>query len=306
MDTKAPQNHAEFMAQYLAFLKLEGKSPRTIEAYKLDLDQLFSFLRESVSEDEIPLSGIDLQMIRGFLRMLSEKDDVNRSIARKIAALASFFKWAKLSGFITVNPMDRIKRPRFEKKLPHFFSEEEMLVLLRVPDTDDKFGLRNRAILELIYSSGLRLIEVCRLKTSELDLKQGLVRVFGKGSKTRIVPVGKPALDAIRNYLCVRDSFGPDREQSALFLTKTGKSWDSKQLNITLMRYIALVAQQKGYSPHSIRHSFATHLLSRGADMRAIQEMLGHERLSTTEIYTHVSMEDIRSAYNKGHPRGKE
>lgn len=294
------------LQRYFENLKLQGKSPRTIEGYKLDLGQLFTHIKESFPQQDANLAEIDILMIRDFLRWLSDKDDVNRSIARKMAALGSFFKWCKLEGLILNNPMDKIKRPRFQKKLPHYFTEDEMLVLLRIPDIEDKFGIRNSAILELIYSSGLRLMEVCNLKLYDIDLKKGLVRVLGKGNKTRMIPVGAPAIIAIKNYLTIRPSFGEDLDKTALFLTKSGKAWDTKQLNITLMRYIALVAQQKGYSPHSIRHSFATHLLSRGADLKAIQEMLGHARLSTTEIYTHVTMDDIRSAYNKGHPRGKD
>lgn len=306
MDVKSPLNIEDYQTSYLSYLKMEGKSPRTIEGYKLDLDQLFSHIRAENPDQEIILQEINLQMIRDFLRWLSDKNDVNRSIARKIAALASFFKWCKLEGLISSNPMDKIKRPRFEKKLPHFFSEEEMLVLLRIPDTEDKFGIRNRAILELIYSSGLRLMEVAGLKVQDIDLRAGIIRVLGKGNKERIIPVGKPAVEAIKSYLGVRSSFGKIQDPKALFLTHTGKAWDSKQLNLILMKYIALVAQQQGYSPHSIRHSFATHLLSHGADLRAIQEMLGHAKLSTTEIYTHVTMDDIRDAYNKGHPRGKD
>jgi len=306
MDKKQPSDIDLNLAKYLDHLKLQGKSARTIEGYKLDLGQLFTHLRDSFPDQEISLREIDLLMLRDFLRWLSDKDDVNRSIARKMAALGSFFKWCKLEGLIETDPMARIKRPRFQKKLPHFFTEEEMIVLLRILDTEDKFGIRNRAILELIYSSGLRLMEVCNLKLSDLDLRKGLVRVLGKGNKTRIVPVGKPALDAIQSYLAIRNGFVRGQDIDSLFLTKSGKAWDSKQLNLILMKYIALVAQQKGYSPHSIRHSFATHLLSRGADLKAIQEMLGHARLSTTEIYTHVTLEDIRIAYNKGHPRGKE
>lgn len=294
----------EYFDNYCSRLRVEGKSPNTITAYRLDLDQLHGYLSEALGE-EPDIRMIDVPMIRGFLHYLHEKDDVNRSISRKITALNSFFTWAKLEEFITVNPVAKIKRPRFEKKLPHYFSEDEMLTLLRIPDLESKFGVRNKAMLELIYSSGLRLVELARLRLQDIDLKKGLLRALGKGNKERIVPVGKPAIDAINAYLPLRSTFGEASRCDRLFVTSSGKPWDSHQLNSILQKYISLVAQQQGYSPHSLRHSFATHLLKNGADLRAIQEMLGHANLSTTSIYTHVTLGDVKAAYQKGHPRSK-
>jgi len=296
----------DYYDKYCAMLKVEGKSPNTVNAYRLDLDQFLHFLREQFQSTEPTLEEIDLLMARSFLNYLHEKDDVNRSISRKVTALNSFFAWAVTEGYLEQNPVAKIKRPRYEKKLPHFFSEEEMITLLRIPDLESKFGIRNKAMLELIYSSGLRLVEVSRVRLQDLDTRRGLIRVLGKGSKERLVPVGLPAIDAIRKYLAIRDSFGEAKKNDKLFVTATGKNWDSKQLDTILQKYISLVAQQQGYSPHSIRHSFATHLLQHGADLRSIQEMLGHSNLSTTTIYTHVTIDDIKKEYNRAHPRAND
>jgi integrase/recombinase XerC len=291
------------IADYCRQLKLEGKSRHTVRAYGLDLEQFHAFLRQFFEEERVLPELISVLNIRDFLRWAHERPDCNRSLARKTAALQGFFHFLKVNGRIQTNPMDKIKRPKFEKKLPHFFSEEEMAKLLSIPDQTSIYGIRNRAILELLYSSGLRISELAGIQLNDLDLRRKLVRVGGKGNKERIVPVGEQAAQAVRDYLAVRDRLAGQDSPNRLFLTKSGKEFDGKQLDIILKGYIRLVAQQKGYSAHTLRHSFATHLMARGADIRAIQEMLGHANLSTTEIYTHVTLEDIKAAYRKGHPR---
>lgn len=290
--------------QFAIYLKLEGKSDHTITAYVSDLQQLRIFAAEFCGEDEVDPSILGVLHIREFLRWLHDKPDCNRSLARKSAALSSFFRWLKRQGRISANPMDKVKRPKYGKKLPNFFTEDEMRLLLSIPDTADKFGIRNRAMLELLYSSGLRISELAELRLQDIDTKAALVRVLGKGNKERIVPVGSAALDAIRLYMPVREELRSQYSGDVLFLSRTGKPLYARQLDILLGRYIRLIANQKGYSPHTLRHSFATHLLSRGADLRAIQEMLGHENLSTTETYTHVTLDDIKKAYRTAHPRG--
>ncbi|CAO81518.1 site-specific tyrosine recombinase/integron integrase [Candidatus Cloacimonas acidaminovorans] len=296
----------KYIADFCNYLALEGKSPRTITAYKLDLEQFHSFIQRYFENGEVDIKGITVLNIRDFFRFLNEKPDCNRSLARKSAALNSFFRYCKRSGFIQNNPMEKIKRPKYEVPLPKCFTEEEVRTLLSIPDTDSPFGIRNKAILETLYSSGLRISELAGIRLQDIDLKRGLVRVTGKGNKQRIVPLGSYAIEAINNYLKVRPQFMRENSPDLLFLTKSGKAFDTKQLDIILKRYFELVAKAKGYSPHSLRHSFATHLLSRGADLRAIQELLGHSLLSTTETYTHISLEDIKEAYKKGHPRSKE
>jgi site-specific recombinase XerD len=196
--------------------------------------------------------------------------------------------------------------PKYEKKLPKFFSEDDAAQLVELPDEDTVFGLRNRAILELIYSSGLRASEVASTRISQLDMLKRVLLVHGKRNKERMVPVGKKAIQAIQKYLQIRSKLASQDSGDLLFLTKSGKQFNQKEIWSVLAKYLYLVAQQKGYSPHVLRHTFATHLLKNGADLRAIQEMLGHEQLTTTEIYTHVSLEDVQKAYHKAHPRAKE
>lgn len=286
-------------------MALEGKSLRTISAYKLDLEQFLGFVKRFFEDEQVPVQQITVLNIRDFLRWLNEKQDCNRSLARKSAALNSFFRFCKIRGIVDANPMDKVKRPKYEIPLPKCFTEEEVRNLLAIPDISSPFGIRNRAILETLYSSGLRLMELSGLRMNDLDKHKGLVRVLGKGNKQRIVPIGAPALAAIAAYLEVRGKFCGQEPTDILFLTKSGRAFDTKQLDIILKRYFQLIARAKGYTPHALRHSFATHMLSRGADLRAIQELLGHALLSTTELYTHVSLEDIRKAYDKGHPRSK-
>jgi tyrosine recombinase XerC len=291
---------------YQQYIHGEGKSPRTITAYMKDLSQFYNFIERYFEDSDIQLDQISPQMIRDWFLHLHKQQVGNRSLARKAAALQSFFSWLKLTHRISKNPMDKIKRPKFEKGLPHYFTEEEMLNLLNLPDQSNIFGVRNRAILELLYSSGLRISELADLQLNDIDLKRGLVRVKGKGNKERIIPVGKSAIEAIESYLPVRDNLKQEYSSNKLFLTKSGKDFDHRQLYKILHHYFQLIARQKGYSPHTIRHSFATHLLARGADLRALQEMLGHSNLETTAIYTHLTLDDIKKAYHKGHPRGKE
>ena len=295
----------ELISKFCTNLRLEGKSENTIYGYNIDLEQFYGFL-EPFFEGEVQVEQILVIQIRDFLRWLHEKQDCNRSLARKMASLKAFFQYCKLQNLIAVNPMDRLKRPKYEKKLPKFFSQEEIELLLSIPDLSNKYGIRNKAIFELIYSSGLRIAEICSIQLQDIDLKRHLVRVVGKGDKERIVPVGNIAIQSIQNYLEIRHEFEPKPQETTLFLTRSGIAFYSRQMNIILQRYISLIAQQKGYSPHTIRHTFATHLLQGGADLRAIQQMLGHTNLSTTEIYTHVTLDDITSAYRKAHPRTKK
>ncbi|MCB5271307.1 MAG: tyrosine-type recombinase/integrase [Candidatus Cloacimonetes bacterium] len=293
-----------WIQKHLEQLSIEGKSPRTIEGYRIDLQQFEDYLENELGS--FPIAEISHIHIRGFLRWLSERPDGNRTLSRKLSALSTWFKYLKIQGQIQDNPMRKIRRPKFEPKLPKFFSEEEMQALLRIPDTSSKFGLRNRAILELLYSCGLRLMELAGLRLSDIDQRKKLIRVIGKSNKQRLIPIGSFALDSLNKYLALRPDFVTEESSDKVFLTRNGKNFDSKQLRTILMRYIALIAREKGYSPHTIRHSFATHLLSHGADIEAIQAMLGHVDLSTTQIYTQLSLADIKEAYEKGHPRSGE
>ncbi|MBN2460280.1 MAG: tyrosine recombinase [Candidatus Cloacimonetes bacterium] len=283
-----------------------GLSRNTLKAYESDLLQLHDFLQRYFEDQQIDLHQVKRIFLRDFLRHLSNSERSNRSLARKSTTIRNFFNFCEQNGIITDNPAVGLKIPKFEKKLPKHFTEEEMVQLLDIPDQTSKFGIRNKAIMELIYSSGLRISEVADLSLNRLDMDRKLVKVVGKGNKERIVPFGKRAYQALENYLKQRESFLGTQINNTLFLSKSGRTLSPDELREILDRYIRLVARTGGYSPHTLRHSFATHMLARGADLRAVQEMLGHSNLSTTEIYTHLSLKDIKKIYSQAHPRSEK
>lgn len=293
------------LEEYLNYLKALGKSLNTREAYERDLQQFFAYILDKYG-NALSLAEVDRYIIRDFMGYLYESlGNSNRSISRKLTSLKGFFKYAVHNHWIPNNPALIIKNPKFEKKVPQFFSEKDMELLLSLPDLSSKFGVRNLAILELFYSSGLRISELTILTTESIDFYKKIIRVHGKGDKTRLIPVGSKAIEAIESYLAIRDSFKSKYSENILFLSKSGRPLDRNELLEILNQYISLVAQRKGYSVHTLRHTFATHMLSNGADLRAIQEMLGHANLSTTEIYTHVTMTDLSKTVNLLHPRSK-
>lgn len=296
----------ELIHDFCQYLRVEGKSPHTIIAYQKDLLQLESFLRSFFEEGEVRITEIITLQMRDFLRYRHDEGDSNRTLVRKLIAANMFFKYCQKTHVLENNPVARMSLPKFEKKLPKFFNEEDAALLVELPEPDTVFGLRNRAILELIYSSGLRASEVATTRITWLDMSKRVLLVHGKRNKARIVPVGKKAIQAIQRYLQIRPKLASEHSGDILFVSKSGRQLDQKEIWGILVKYLTAVAQQKGYSPHVLRHTFATHLLKHGADLRAIQEMLGHERLTTTEIYTHVSLEDVQKAYHKAHPRAKE
>jgi len=236
---------------------------------------------------------------------MSQKNLSNRSIERKTIAVKEFFKYLYVNDIIAKNPSKLIKTPKYQKKLPNYFTITEMNSLLDLPLQNSKFGIRNLAILELMYSSGLRISEVAGIKLNDISLSQELLKVMGKGSKERIVPIIDPALIAVKRYLEIRSSFKP-KDVDYLFVSKSGLKLDRMEAAAIVKKYISQIAHSSGYSAHTIRHTFATHLLSNGADIRAIQEILGHASITSTEIYTHVSMEEIKEVYHRVHPRSKK
>ena len=292
--------------QFIKYNISKGLSENTRTAYQKDLQQLSVFLQKYFESGTIDLNSITRLYLRDYLRELSFTGRKNRTLARKATTIKNFFKFCEQEKLITKNPAVNLQIPRFEKKLPKHFTEKEMEDLLNVPDLSSKFGIRNKAILELIYSSGLRISEVAGCRLLDLDLNEKIIKLMGKGSKQRLVPVGKKAISALKKYLAIRFQFESEFSDQSLFLSKSGKPLLANELREILDRYIMLIAKTKGYSPHSIRHSFATHLLEHGADLRAVQEMLGHSNLSTTEIYTHLSMKDLKKVYEQAHPRSKQ
>jgi integrase/recombinase XerC len=295
---------------FLATLRDERNfSPHTVAAYEDDLRQFGEFLQR-LSEQEAPdLAAVDRGTIRLFLGDLLDRGFSRRSVARKLACLKSFFTHLRRTGVLATNPTSLVATPKLEKRIPRFLDEETVARLMDQPDRARPDGIRDRAILELLYSTGIRLGELLGLRAADLDLVGGTVKVTGKGRKQRIVPVGTPARKATLDYLEVRDRFlgqGKTRrpDPGVLFLSVRGKAMSPKGVNLLMNRYIGRVAEIAKKSPHLLRHSCATHLLNRGADLQAVRELLGHASLSTTQIYTHVSIDRLKSIYARAHPKG--
>ncbi len=284
---------------FLIHLRVEKNcSEATCRSYRADLLQVARFLQESASPHD--LSACDLADLRAFLTALGALKLNKSSVSRKISAIRSFYKFLMREGRIPGNPAAALKSPRRDRALPSYLEVEEVARLIDTPPAEKPDGLRDRAILELLYSSGLRLGELTRLDERDLDWINEIVLVHGKGGRDRLVPVGGPALAAVRRYLETRDpaTRGP---REPMFLSSRGARLNSRLVERMIARYGRGLG--KPVTPHTLRHSFATHLLNAGADLRAIQELLGHRHLSTTQIYTHVSSQRLREVYDRFHPR---
>jgi len=294
--------------RFLEYLRRErNASAHTIAAYEDDLKQFLEYLVRCSPPSGLPFAEIDHHCLRGFMGTLVSRDYSKRSIARKVACLRSFFRFAHRSGFITRNPALNIASPKLPRELPDYLGEEAINDLMKQPDRSTPLGMRDAAILELLYSTGMRLGELIGLSPGDMDLEGNTVKVTGKGSKERIIPLGAAAVWALRAYLRVRASLVSGHTEGKggdpLFLTVRGHRVNPKGINLLMNRYIGAVSDIRKKSPHVLRHTFATHLLNRGADLRAVKEMLGHESLSTTQIYTHVSVERLKKVYSQAHPK---
>jgi len=279
---------------YLASLKSERNfSPYTLVNYRLDLEQFIKFL----AERKKLLSRVDRAVAREFLYHLEGDKYSRRSLARKISAVRSFFRWLVREKKASANPFELISTPKIEKRLPNFLYEEEMIKMLKVPAP----GGRDAALLELLYGAGLRVSEAIKLNTSDLDLSEGEVRIMGKGSKERIGLIGSYAVAALRQYLSSRGR----TDSRAVFQNKRGGRLTGRSVERLIKSYAQKAGLDKTVTPHTLRHTFATHLLSAGADLRTVQELLGHSSLSTTQVYTHVTRERLKSVYDLAHPRAK-
>ncbi len=288
--------------KYLEYLDAERNyAPMTIESYGTDLQQFLLFLqRESIT---LP-AGVDKETLRAFIGTLFDAGLQKRSIARKIASLRSFFKYLKKQRVIGTNPTLRLVTPKAEKPLPSFLDEDAMLKILEEPDIATENGCRDAAILELFYSTGIRLAELISLSVADIRRPGGTLKVRGKGRKERVVPVGRKALSAAERYLRWRERHpGGLHASDPLFLASGGGRIYPQAVGRVVRKYIARVSEVEKKSPHVIRHSFATHLLNRGADLRAVKELLGHESLSTTQVYTHVSTAHMKKVYDASHPK---
>jgi integrase/recombinase XerC len=312
------QGLIESFRKYMALRK--GVSPNTIRAYIADLEGFISFLgnirpdlfptdrdeKGTLKETKDGFRYIDSSTIRYYIAHLF-KSHKKSSISRKISAIKGFFRYLVLEGIIKEDPSQAISGPKQKRQIPVVMPVDEVFQLLEKPDKDKPLGLRDRAILELFYSSGLRVSELTGLNIGDIDFHQGIVKVIGKGNKERFVPVGRMALSAIRDYLSKRGEVcgGRVRESHALFLNRLGCRISERTVARMIDKYVKACNIPKKIGPHALRHSFATHLLDGGADLRAIQEMLGHVSLSTTQRYTHVSMGRLMEVYDMAHPRAR-
>ncbi|MCM8800943.1 MAG: tyrosine recombinase XerC [Candidatus Omnitrophica bacterium] len=285
----------KYIDKFIRYLEIEKNySVHTLLNYRLDLEELAEFLGDS------DLTKIDYLALRRYLAYLKGKGLNNRTIARRLSSLRSFFKFLTREGYIKINPSLSLLTPKQEKHLPLFLTEEEMNRLIESVLPEDKHGLRDRAILETFYSTGIRISELTALNKEDVDFLGGVIKVMGKGKKERLVPIGEIALTAIRRYLEKKDE-----DSQALFLNKFGKRMTARGIRNVVKKYIKLIGLKQKVSAHTIRHSFATHLLNRGADLRSVQELLGHVNLSTTQIYTHLTTEHLKNIYDKTHPRAR-
>jgi tyrosine recombinase XerC len=279
-------------------------SPHTVSAYRSDLDQFAEWAARARTSD---LGQIDRKLIRRYVSYLSESRYARRSIARKASALRSMLKWALIHDLIPANPAEDVGVPKLDRPLPKVAKAAEAARLCDLPPSDDPIGIRDRAILELLYGSGLRVAELCGLDLTDIDLRSESVQVTGKGRKDRLVPMSDSARGALAAY--IQDARGAlvrekaDRQSTdALFLNNRGTRLGPRSVRSLVTKYCKADGLMP-MTPHGLRHSFATHLLDGGADLRAVQELLGHENLATTQIYTHVSTERLRAVYEQSHPR---
>ncbi len=297
-------NFHQFQKLFMEYLQIEkNASPYTIAFYQDDLDTFFLFLKREGIED---LKEVNYAIIRVFLTELYEQKLSRRSVSRKISSLRTFYRFLDREGYVESNPFLSVSLPKTEKKIPGFLYEEEIERLFSVSDLHTPLGQRNQALLELLYGTGIRISECLKITLGHLDFSIGTALVMGKGSKERYVPFGDYAENALKQYiedgrqqLLSKSSTSTD----ALFLNARGQALSPKGVRYILNEMVKKASLTVHVHPHKLRHSFATHMLNAGADLRSVQELLGHEHLSSTQIYTHVTKDHLRNIYLKSHPR---
>ena len=293
--------------RFLQYLTVErNSSALTIKSYREDLESLAAWLGERYPSAPPPGDVTTLDL-RGYLAALHERQYAKTTIARRLASMRSFFRFGQREGWSDANPAKPLRNPRKSRSLPHFLSTDELGRLLSAPPADKPMGLRDRAILEVLYSAGLRVSELVGLNDGELDLPQGILRVRGKGKRERLAPIGSFAATAVRHWFRVRrvSSKEPSGLEAPVFVNKSGRRLTTRSVGRLLEKHLAVAGLDRRTTPHTLRHSFATHLLDRGADIRSVQELLGHKSLVTTQIYTHLSTANLRAVYEKAHPRAR-
>ncbi len=282
----------KYLEKFLSYLEVEKNySQHTLLNYKIDLEEFLVFLTE------VPLEKVNYTTLRRFLAQMRTKNLKPRSVARKLSSLRSFFRYLQREKIVSTNPASLLVTPKLDKPLPHFLSEQEATQIIESPSTDKISNLRDKAIFETLYSTGIRVSELVGLDLEDVDFIGNIIRVMGKGRKERLVPIGDKALEAIKEYTEKRS-----HQKETLFLNKSGTRLTARSVCNIINKYVLKEAMVQHVTPHMFRHSFATHLLNHGADLRSVQELLGHVNLSTTQIYTHLTTDKLKKVYDQAHP----
>jgi integrase/recombinase XerC len=299
-------NFEQGIQEFIKYIKTERQyAAHTIKAYSEDLHQLYESLQNRQRQSFIELESISKQVLQHYLTSLMRHGMAKRSVARKLATIKAFFKHMVRTGRIKQNPAVCLIFPKLDKHLPLFLTEHEVKNALDSISSDTREGARDRAILELFYGTGIRVSELVRIDGPDIELSKGLLRVTGKGSKDRILPLGRQCLRFLNDYLKKRPQFKPVPDETALFLNRSGKRLTERGIQNIVRRWLEQVSAKTKLSPHILRHSFATHLLDRGADLRAVKDLLGHESLTTTQVYTHLTVEHLKRIYDQAFPRSE-
>jgi integrase/recombinase XerC len=322
--TPSPLNKSftPLVAQFLEYLKLERHfSDYTVKSYGADLVQFGQYLAgeigrpigapepaEKLTPQQVDDKAVKCEplTIREFLAYLYGQNYTKSTTARKLATLRSFYKFLIRRGVVAANPLSTIRTPKQEKRLPKCLDLDQVQKLLDAPGDGDLLAARDKAMLEVLYSSGIRVSELVELETADMDLQEGVLRVKGKGRKDRLTPIGSQAIKALQRYFEMRNTdvrCQQSRDAGRVFLNKHGEALSTRSVRRKLDKYLVAAGLDPGISPHTLRHSFATHLLNNGADLRSVQELLGHQSLSTTQIYTHLTTARMKEAYDAAHPR---
>ncbi len=293
-----------YIDQFLEYLEIERNySQNTIASYRIDLQGFRKFLL-STSDSVSSVDEIDHLMIRSYLANMQERQLARSTVLRRLSSLRSFFRYLCRRGHLETDPMAVLATPKVQRRLPEFLELSEIEALLSVPDLNTIVGLRDQAVMELLYSTGMRVSELLALNLTDLDRQNAVVKVRGKGKKERILPVGRTAMSVLDSYLARRHELGADKSSQAIFMSQRGNRIpDAKSIRRRIEKYAHAAGIRKKTTPHTFRHTFATHMLNAGADLRSVQELLGHASLSTTQIYTHVTADRLRKVYEKAHPR---
>jgi len=288
---------------FLRYLRIERNSSQlTIKSYSEDLQSLQEFFSEQFGRQPAP-EDVTVGMLRGYVAYLHECQYARATIARRLACLRSFYRYCSREQIVSTNPAKALRTPRIGRRLPHFLTSEQISLLLETPPANTPAGLRDRAMLETMYSSGLRVSELVGMNLEDWDRDASILRVRGKGRKERVAPIGSYASKALHRWCEVREPDPTDHDaQQAVFLNRFGRRLTTRSIGRMLDKHLKMAGLETVTSPHTLRHSFATHLLDGGADLRSVQELLGHKSLTTTQIYTHISTRHLRETYEKAHP----